>query len=171
MLTLVQPREWGGYHPLTGCSRSLQITNQCGLMLLGNCLFIFCAHFAVQNLGGGGGVPPSPGLVFSVKVKGYGDGCQFHILCTVTSMLQKVLLQHYFRRYCIINLIFKINYLFVFFFHILAKNPDQNGFWEKKISQTQFPILLFVQELNFAIVVRAYVIMTSQKPHPGNVGT
>ncbi len=56
----------GGPPPPNGFFRSPQNTNQCGLRLLGNCLFIFCAHFEEKNLG----VPPSPGVGYSVKVQG-----------------------------------------------------------------------------------------------------
>ena len=38
--------------PPPNFSRSLQNPNQCGLRLLGNCSFIFCAHFEVKKLGG-----------------------------------------------------------------------------------------------------------------------
>ncbi len=46
-----RPTNGGGYHPPNGFSLLPQNTNQCGLRLLGNCLFIFCAHFEVKNLG------------------------------------------------------------------------------------------------------------------------
>ena len=38
--------------PPNGFSRSPENINQCGLRLLGNCSFIFCAHFKVKNFEG-----------------------------------------------------------------------------------------------------------------------
>ncbi len=61
-----RPTRGDGYHPPNGFFLSPQNTNQCGLRRLGNCLFIICAHFEVKNLG----VPPSPGVGYSVKVQG-----------------------------------------------------------------------------------------------------
>ena len=92
----------------------------------------------------------TPEVGYFVKVQEY-VGVATFILCTVKTTLQKVLLQHYFRRYCI-YLKLQVIFLSQFqnFFHSLAKHLDQNVF-----------VCLFV--LFCFVLVFKKIIFTQQK--------
>ena len=110
---------------------------------------------------------PFPGGRVSLQSRQEGGGCHSTIYSKHVECI-KVLLHHYFRKYC-----FQISYLGIIYHSLsyFSKKSRSKWVFGQNFSQNQICPILLYRKPNFLIFMREHVIMTSQKPNAGHDGT